>query len=267
MDTYWGTVKTMTDKKSVKKGIGVLCLLILFVAGCSTNDDRSREHYFLKGYDDLGFYDREGNLVSPSNFISIHQVSGIRSYKIRDTSLVLLHNRSKEPYSGYIRTFHNERYNLQGEFEDGKMFRLRYWHPNRILGMDMKYREEVGSVWNSSGSLVASINPSETYYYYLGSQDIKEIVSDSMHSYYAKSGELERFTLRSDTSIINYDSNGILRSILSLQEGKGLHGPVRQYHPNGQLKMEGMHENGRQTGVWIEYDSLGNEIKREVFEP
>lgn len=265
MDIYWETVKLMTDKKSVKKGIDVLFLLILFVAGCSTDNDRKSGHYFLNGYDHLGFYDREGNPVPPSNFISIHQVDGIRSYKIRDTSLVLLHNRSKEPYSGYIRTFHNERYNLQGEFEDGKMFRLRYWHPNRTLGMDMKYEEKVGSVWNSSGNLVASMNPEETYYYYLGSQDIKEIVSDTMHSYYTKSGELKRYTVRNDTAIINYDSKGDPRSILSFREGKGLHGPVRQYYPNGQLKMEGMHENGNQTGIWIEYDSLGNEIKRENY--
>ncbi|MEX0845603.1 MAG: hypothetical protein WD022_09985, partial [Balneolaceae bacterium] len=205
------------------------------------------------------------NAMPVSEYISYTRINGFRAYTINDTSLILVNKRSGNPYSGYIRTYHRDRYNLQGEFEDGKMFRLRFWHPNRVLGMDAKISEKSISLWNEAGVLGVSGNEKETYYYYPGGQSIKEIISDTMRSYFNKEGDLERYTIIRDTATINYTGDGKMTSLYPFVRGKGLDGVVKQWHPNGQLKVTGRYKNGRQTGTWIEYDSLGNEINRESF--
>lgn len=243
----------------------IIVLLILILTTSCTEESNRREHYFLDGYDNLEFRDTSGNPASPRDYINRTMMNGYRYYREMDTSLTLVHKRSGDPYTGYIRTFHNDRYNIQGEFEDGKIFRLRYWHPNRVLAMDHKYREGTMSLWSSSGSLVAAANENEIYYYYSGSQDIKEIRSETLHSYFDRNGELERYTISRDTASLWYDGNGNLLRYFPFKEGVGLHGSVREWHPNGQVKVKGEYVNGRQSGIWIEYDSLGNEVKREVY--
>jgi antitoxin component YwqK of YwqJK toxin-antitoxin module len=242
-----------------------IALLLLIISTSCKEVSNSREHYFLDGYDNLVFKDISGNTVLPGDFISRTTMNGYRYYRVRDTSLTLVHKRSGEPYTGYIRTFHRDRYNIQGEFEDGKIFRLRYWHPNRILAMDQKFREGTLSLWSSAGSLVASANDDEVYYYYTGSQTIKEIISDTMHSYYNREGDLERYTVRRDTLSILYDSEGNMRRYFPFKPGVGLHGVIKEWHPNGKLKVIGEYVNGRQSGVWIEYDSIGRVVNREEY--
>ncbi|MDZ7808343.1 MAG: hypothetical protein U5K71_14695 [Gracilimonas sp.] len=242
----------------------VYVLLLILIASCSEQSNR-RDHYFLDGYDNLEFRDENGNPVLPNQFITRGSINGIQQYLVRDTSLTLVHKRTGYPYSGYIRTFHRNRYNIQGEFEDGKIFRLRYWHPNRTLGMDQKFNEKTMSLWSSAGNLVVSANKNEMYYYYSGTQAIKEIITDTMHSYYDREGELERYTVRRDSASIHFDGSGTMRRYFPFKAGVGLHGMVKEWHANGQLKVIGEYVNGRQSGDWVEYDSLGNEVKREVY--
>lgn len=235
---------------------------------CSEEKDQVRGHYYLKGYDQLVFRDTLGNPVHPSQYInSTTRTNGFRSYEIRDTSLTLVHRRSGEPYSGYIRTFHRNTYNLQGEYEDGKIFRLRYWHPNRTLGMDTDFEEEETKIWDSAGMMIASISPEETYYYYKGTQRIKEIRRDTIQSYFDREGELTRYTIFTDSTITFYYADGQPRMRLPYKEGGSRDGTARRWHANGQLQAIGEYKDGRQYGTWIEYDSLGNEINREEYNP
>lgn len=239
-------------------------VLLLIICSCTEEADK-RSHYFLNGYDNLEFRDSSGDPVSPRAFIDRSSMNGYRYYRVQNTSLTLVHKRSGDPYTGYIRTFHRDRYNIQGEFENGKIFRLRYWHPNRVLAMDQKFGESTLSLWSSAGSLVASANDDEVYYYYTGSQAIKEIISDTMHSYYDQEGDLERYTVRKDSVSILYDAEGNMRRYFPFKPGVGLHGTVKEWHANGELKVTGEYVNGRQSGVWLEFDSLGKEVKREVY--
>ncbi|MFD2531411.1 toxin-antitoxin system YwqK family antitoxin [Gracilimonas halophila] len=242
--------------------------ILLNLMACTDTTDSEREHYYLKGYDQLVFKDSLGNPVPPSQYInSTTRTNGFRSYEIRDTSLTLVHRRSGEPYSGYIRTFHRNTYNLQGEYEDGKIFRLRYWHPNRTLGMDTDFKTKETQLWDSSGMLVASISPEETYYYFQGTQRIKEIRRDTIQSYFDMQGNLTRYTIFTDTTITFYYPDGQPRLKLPYKEGGSRDGTARRWHANGQLQAIGEYKDGQQHGTWIEYDSLGNEINREVFEP
>lgn len=243
----------------------VVLLGVMTFGACSQTDSNERKHFFLKGYDNLEFRDTFGNAVPPSEFIIPSRTNGHRAYSVRDTSLTLVHKRSGDPYSGYIRTFHKDRFNIQGEFENGKIIRLRFWYPNRVLGMDANLTNKTISIWDASGVLGASLNESETYYYYPGGQQIKEIIQDTMHSYFDKEGNLQRYTVSTDTASIRYNADGEMRAYYPFVQGVGLHGEVKQWHPNGQLKVAGRYEKGRQTGIWIQYDSLGNEIKRENY--
>lgn len=250
--------------------IGKYLSLTIIVAGltaCNTDKNSVREHYYLKGYDHLVFRDTLGNPIPPSQYInSITRTNGFRSYEIIDTTLTLMHRRSGEPYSGYIRTFHRNTYNLQGEYEDGKILRLRYWHPNRTLGMDTDFKTGETQLWDSSGMMVASISPEETYYYYKGTQRIKEIRRDTIQSYFDMQGNLTRYNIFTDTTITFYYPDGQPRLRLPYKEGGSRDGIAKRWHPNGQLQATGEYKDGQQFGTWIEYDSLGNEINREVFE-
>ncbi|MEX2478950.1 MAG: hypothetical protein WD357_10970 [Gracilimonas sp.] len=245
----------------------IICGVILFT-GCTSESSDRYEHYYLKGYDELVFRDSLGNPVPPSQYISSNtRTNGFRSYEIIDTSLTLMHRRTGEPYSGYIRTFHRNTYNLQGEYEDGKIFRLRYWHPNRTLGMDLDFESEETKLWDSSGMMVASISPEETYYYYKGTQRIKEVRRDTIHTFFDRNGEMTRYTIFTDSTITFYYADGTPRLELPYRDGGTRDGEARRWHPNGQLQAIGEYRNGQQYGTWVEYDSLGNEVNREVYEP
>ncbi|MDR9417168.1 MAG: hypothetical protein RI564_12855 [Gracilimonas sp.] len=241
-------------------------VLSLLIISCEGEIKENRAHYFLRGYDELEFRDQRGNAVYPSEYIRSIQLNGQRVYQLRDTTLTLVHKITDEPYDGYIRTFHRDRFNLnlQGEFEDGKMYRLRYWHPNRTLGMDANYRDGTQRIWSIGGNLMVESNEDETYYYYPGMNTnvIKEIISDTMRSFFDENGNLERYTIFSDTANIHYYGNGQKRTIFPYKNNKGLDGVIREWYPNGQLKLDGKYEDGEQVGTWIKYDSLGNVEER-----
>lgn len=247
--------------------LSFMAALLFLVMACEADQANDRGHYFLKGYDDIEFRDTNGVMVPPHQFITTSQMNGHRSYRIIDTSLTLVNKRTGTPYDGYIRTFHRDHHNLnlQGEFENGKMFRLRYWHPNRTLGMDADYRNNSLSIWSGSGKIAVEANADETYYYYPGRQAIKEIINDTMGSFFDPEGNLERYVIYSDTAAIHYNANGQKRAIFPFRQNVGLDGEVKEWHANGQLKVKGRYENGKQVGTWIKYDSLGNVIERKEY--
>lgn len=39
-------------------------------------------------------------------------------------------------------------------------------------------------------------------------------------------------------------------------------GKVQRWYPNGQIRADGQFKNWEESGTWVEYDSLGNEINR-----
>ena len=240
--------------------------LLIALAAC-TNAPPKKEHYFLDGYDHLEFRDTTGVAVPPKEYIGSSQVNGVRMYSIRDTSLVLFNTRSEEPYRGFIRTFDSRDYNLQGEFQDGKMFRLRYWYASRRLGMDADYIKDTGSIWDKIGRLAVSWNAGELYYIDPATQKITEIRTDTLTSYYDKKGNLRSYTVRTDSSFVQYYANGQPRFKFPYSEVGPRSGKVRRWYPNGQVQVTGQYTNGEQSGVWIEYDSLGIEVKREVYSP
>lgn len=269
MGIYWETVLHIMSN-AWQKYIGKMLLFcgLITLCGCNSQNSDVREHYYLKGYDHLVFRDTLGNPVHPSDYIrSSTRTNGFRSFEVRDTSLILVHRRSGKPYSGYIRTFYRSTYNLQGEYEDGKIFRLRYWHPNRMLGMDTDFTSSQIKLWDASGILVASVSPEETYFYYQGTQRIKEIRRDTIHSFFDKQGNLTRYTIFSDSAITFYYADGTPRLQLPYRDGGTRDGEAKRWHPNGRLQAIGSYKNGKQFGTWIEYDSLGKEIKREVYDP
>lgn len=237
-----------------------LVVFISFLNACSA-EERQSEHYFLDGYEHLEFRDDSGHVVSPSDYIYSSQVNNSRGYFIADSTLRLYNTRTEEPYTGYIRTFHSRNYNLQGEFEDGKMHRLRYWHANRTLGMDVNYRKATGSIWLGNGNLAVSWNSEEMYYLDPATQSIERIISDTLTSYFDEEGEMEYYTVTRDTAYMNYYPDGTPRFEIP-RRGDDRTGILRRWYPNGQLRVEGRYIKGREFGVWVEYDSLGNEIKR-----
>lgn len=240
--------------------------LIGLCMGCSVEKNKVQDHYFLDGYDHLEFRNELGMTVPPHQFIQSKPINGVRVYEVQDTSLILYDTRDEENYTGFIRTFHRGSYNLQGEFKDGKMFRLRYWDGNRTLRMDANYDNHTGSVWYPSGNLALQWNADEMYYYNGYSRNINRIITDTSTTFFDEVGNMTHYVIRSDTSYFTYNGDGSPRFFMQVKEGGIRDGLTKGWHDNGQLQMIGQYKDGAQSGVWIEYDSLGNEIKREVFD-
>lgn len=241
-------------------------LMAILISGCSVDKKKVQDHYFLDGYDHLEFRNSIGQVVPPHEYIHSSPVNGVRLYEIKDTSLILYDKREEENYSGFIRTFHRGNYNLQGEFEDGKMFRLRYWDGRRNLRMDANYKNQTGSVWYPSGSLALKWNADELYFYNGYSRNINRIITDTSTTFFDEKGEMTHYVISSDTSYFTYNGDGSPRFFMQVKDGRIRDGLTKGWHDNGQLQMVGQYKDGAQTGVWIEYDSLGNEIDREVYD-
>ncbi len=239
----------------------LLHIILFFTIGCESPPPA--EHYFLDGYPELIFEHSDGYVVPTSFFINYVTENGSHLYQVNDTSLTLVYRRNKKPYTGYIRTYQWDIYNIEGTFKEGKIERLRFWHPNRTLGMDWNFLEGTGEVWNLDGARSISWNKDERILFNTATQRPREIHQDSISTYFNLSGELTSYTQRTDSMLYNYYPNGDPRYFAPL--GYARTGEVKRWHPNGQLRAIGEYLNGRQSGTWIEYDSLGNEINRQHF--
>lgn len=246
--------------------LSIFCFCVMLTSiACTSESSSEREHYFLDGYDHLEFRDKAGNTVPPSRYIGSVRNNGVHTYRLRDSTLRLVNKRSGELYDGYIRTYHRDTYNLQGEFEDGKMFRLRYWYPNRTLGMDVNYRNGTSSVWSITGKLMVQKNINETYFYYPDSEGIKEIISDTMRSYFNREGEMTGYSIFKDSTVVYYYADGTPRLKMHYKNGDILDGKVQKWYENGRIQATGQYKDGEQVGTWIEYDANGNEIYRQEY--
>lgn len=237
--------------------------LILLVFGFSCVHQAEPDHYFLDGYPDLIFRTAEGDPVPTKFFIVNETDNGSNVYRVIDEELLLTHRKDASPYSGYVRTFHWGIYNLEAIFKDGKIQRLRYWHPNRILGMDANFVEKSGQVWNSDGARSIAWNARQHVHFNPATQKPREIQEDSLTTYFDSRGNIDSYTIRLDSMSRSYYPDGTPRFFRPV--GINGNGVVKRWHPNGQLRAIGEFKNWDEAGTWIEYDSLGNEINRVIY--
>lgn len=235
--------------------------LLIFTNTCS-NKDKSQEHYFLRGYDDLEFRNQLNGPVLPFLFIQERQLNGIQTYQIINESLTLVNKNTGVPYTGPIRTFHWYIYNIEALFEEGKIYRLRFWHPNRSLGMDMDYRRQSGMAWTRLGQPAIVWTPKETVYLNPSTQQVRQIMSDSLTTYFDENGEMRYYAIRTDSAWQSYYPDGSPRFFFPFNENGIRDGVVKRWYPNGQLRAQGTYKNGEEWGIWREYDSLGRLIQK-----
>jgi hypothetical protein len=231
------------------------------MVGCE--DLPEPDHYFLDGYPQLIFRTSAGNPVPTEFFIARMSENSSQYYQVLDTALQLTYRKDGRPYSGYIRTYHRGRYNIEGTFRNGSIERLRFWHPNRILGMDLMVSSNVGQVWNLDGARSISWNGKERILFNPLTQRAREIHDDTLSTFFNFRGEVSYYTLRADSMSYSYYTDGSPRFFLP--NGLSGNGEVRRWYPNGQLRAQGQYRNWRQVGTWIEYDTTGVEINREEF--
>ncbi|MEQ9263715.1 MAG: hypothetical protein RLN81_00740 [Balneolaceae bacterium] len=241
--------------------IHILFFMCILFLGCTSYN--SRPYFFLDGYDELEFRDTKNNGVSTREFIIYDQRNSVTTYQVLDTSLTLVYRKTGELYSGFIRTYHWDIYNIEGIFKNGKIERLRYWHSNRRLGMDADFKSGTGQVWNFLGDLAITWNPEEEIFLNPSTQKIRRIQNDTTTTNFNSEGVLINYSIRSDSNFARYYPDGSLSFLFPINSTGRVHGPVKRWHPNGQLRAIGEYRNGREFGTWIEYDSLGNEIDRK----
>ncbi|HCD52084.1 MAG TPA: hypothetical protein DEQ34_06540 [Balneolaceae bacterium] len=238
----------------------ITLLLIVFLSGCAPEIKES--HYFLDGYPQLKFRDPEMNPIPPELYIGNQLRNDVLIFEIKDPELTLYHDSKEEPYTGFIRTYYMDIYNIEARFKDGKIRRIRYWHPNRQLAMDADFVSGSGQAWTSTGALSVSWNKEEMFYLNPSTQKIRRIITDSLTSYFDLAGELEYYTKRLDSTYMQYYPNGTPRFMFPVNGN----GSVKRWHPNGQIQVVGNYKDGEETGLWIEYDSTGAEVERRLWE-
>lgn len=234
--------------------------LVVVCLGC--NETEKPDHFFLDGYPELYFVNQDKNPVPTSFFISHENMNSMTVYEVLDRQLTLVYRKSKEPYSGFIRTYHWGVYNIEAIFEEGRIVRLRYWHPNRQLAMDMDYKSHIGKAWTNSGDLSITWDGKETQTRNTATGNIRTIRNDSISYFFDFNGELSYYSTRTDSSIMQYYANGSPRFLFPVYRNGIRNGKVKRWHQNGQLRAEGQYKDGVESGLWTEYDSLGNEVER-----
>lgn len=246
----------------MKPTIGFAVILLGILFGCAPQPEP--DHYFLDGYPELIFRDTSDQVVPTQFFIEDESENGSHYYNVKDPSLLLTYRKDGRPYSGYIRVFHWGIYNIEGIFKEGSIQRLRFWHPNRVLGMDQDFVTRTATVWNINGERSITWNSAERIYLYANTQQAREIQSDTISTFFDMDGTVSHYTIRRDSTNYSYFANGTPRYFSPNNiSGNGI---VKRWHPNGVLRAIGEYKNWQQVGVWIEYDSLGQEINREVFD-
>ena len=240
-----------------------LFFLAIVCLGCNTEE--KPDHFFLDGYPDLYFVNQDGNPVPTSFFINHVNMNSMTIYEISDTPLKLVYRKNKEPYSGFIRTYHWGIYNIEAVFEGGNIIRLRYWHPNRQLAMDMDYRANTGKAWTNTGILSITWDGRETQTRNTATGNIRSIRNDSISYFFDFDGELSFYSTRTDSSIMQYYADGTPRFLFPINKNGIRHGEVKRWYPNGQLRAKGQYREGVESGVWVEYDSLGKEVERVKY--
>ncbi len=232
--------------------------------GCNSSEEEP--YFFLDGYPELVFTDSNNVVVPTLSYITHDPQNGMSTYMVKDHSLTLRYRKSKEPYSGFIRTYHWGVYNIEAVFEEGKIKRLRYWHPNRQLAMDMDYQAGSGSAWISSGALNITWDKEERQYRNPTTNKIRQIRNDSATYFFDTAGELSYYSIRNDTAFLQFYADGSPRFLFPIREDGVREGEVKRWHRNGQIQVTGQYKDGKEFGTWIEYDSLGKEVERQVWD-
>ena len=240
---------------------GIFFVFLLIGFGCAHQPES--DHYFLDGYPDLIFRNSAGEVVPTNFFIERDGENSSIYYTVKDTSLRLTYRKDAAPYTGYIRTYHRDRYNIEGIFRDGRIQRLRFWHPNRVLGMDADFTTNIGQVFTLSGARSISWNSQQRVLYNPATQKAREILEDTLTTYFNVDGEISRYTVKRDSMRYSYYSDGM--PFFLMPDGLNGNGIVKRWYPNGQLRAQGQYRFWEQIGTWIEYDTLGNEINREEY--
>ena len=244
----------------------VTVFTLVLLIGCSPTSG-PRNHFFLASYPDLEFRDELGASFSSRSYIQWEQINSVTTYQIRNEDLTLVEKETGNLYTGSVKAFHWFAYNLQADFENGKMKRLRYWHPNGELGMDLDKESNIGKTWNEHNQLAIDWKGDEVIYYNPSTSRVREVRRPNRREYYNSLGEMTYYRVQADTAIWLYYADDSPRMKFPYHRQTRIRdGIVKQWHPNGQLKAVGQYLNNEEVGTWVGYDSLGMETERQIFE-
>lgn len=162
---------------------------------------------------------------------------------------------SSEPFTGVVEKQHWKLDHLtqRGEFRDGKLQQLTIWYDNGAKNQESYYNnrfEEEGIYsrgWYPGGELHFEDKPGQFVMYYEDGSVKSRTFGDSRIDYWPNGQKQVQWS---------YNSSDLYQ----------LDGPMKVWHRNGRLGITGEYVNNKKEGIWMEYDSLGTLIKKEVYE-
>ncbi|MCB9169884.1 MAG: hypothetical protein H6594_05955 [Flavobacteriales bacterium] len=153
----------------------------------------------------------------------------------------------------------------RGYYDDGRLVLYKNYHPDGTLERDFRSSDEIRSVlrtYHSNGELWSE----------------SRLVRDLLAKYeeYYRNGQL-RYVQEKDkngdyyTRMDLYDPAGLPISTLELVDRRHVILEQREFHPNGQKRLEGraafdpsLHDI-RRVGTWTIYDADGNAVREDHY--
>lgn len=242
----------------MKKARYTPLFMILCLFSCNSP---STDHFFLNEYPQLQFERENGSIYPERRFIASTNEYGVLTFSVRGYAAQLVDKKKDNPYTGFVRTYYDDLYNLEARFKNGWIQRLRVWHPNRVLAMDRDYMTGRGSAWDSQGRLTVNWEDSETQIRNPQTGKMRRLIQDSVTWYFDENGMVDWFSVTSDTAITQYYADSTARFRYPRERFGAATGSVKRWYPNGSLHIDGYYVNGEESGIWKEYDRNGKLVK------
>jgi hypothetical protein len=240
----------------------LLSAIILLMAACNPYDN-GRRNFFLRDHPHLVLYDFQEKEVSTYDYIDFSYNNSVITAEILRPDARLYDRNINRYFDGKLVSISRNGTTMQSYFENGLMQSFKIWYPNNRLSMDFNVVEGIGRAFKSDGGLVTAWLPESVIQYNPATGLISRIATDEQVEYYDDKGQLDYYSVLSDSSTTEYYSNSTKRfEILQLNNEKRR---ISRWYPNGQLEVTGVMRKGETIGEWVKYDSLGNVIEKVLY--
>ena len=250
-----------SNTKNKNLPIVLLGIIILLIA-CNPYEN-GRRNFFIREHPHLILYDVQKKEVSTYDYIDFEYDNGVITAEVNRPDARLFDRNINRYYEGKLVSISRRGTTMQSYFEQGYMKSFKIWYPTNRLSMEYNVEENVGRSFRNDGGLVTAWLPESEIRYNPVTGLVARIATDEQIEYYDENGQLDYYSVYSDSSTTEYDKNSRKRfEIERLTENERR---ITRWYPNGQMEVTGVMRGVESIGEWIKYDSLGNVIERKKY--
>ncbi len=252
-----------TPSNTKNKTVPLLLAAVMLLLSACNPYENGRRSFFLEEHPHLILLDSQKKEVSSYDYIDFSYNNSVITAEVLRPDARLFDRNIGRYYDGKLVSISRRGTTMQSFFEDGIMQSFKIWYPTNRLSMEFNVVDRVGRSYKNDGGLVTAWLPESELHYNPVTGLVSRIVTDDQVEYYDQKGQLEYYSVFSDSSTTEYYKNNLKRfEVLRLNRGERR---ISRWYPNGQLEVTGIMREGETIGEWVKYDSLGNVIERKLY--